>query len=134
VSSSTTTRKEPKTSGTDGHRTRVVQGYAVRAARSQEVGSVDQQHVRYIQNHGLGNVTPRDLFGSDLLWQLQVWRALGNRIILMMDANCNVLTGRLSRALTQESIGLREITKDHLGSLYPNTHASGYQSKLMEYG
>jgi hypothetical protein len=38
---------------------------------------------------------------------------------------CNVLIGRLSRALTQESIGLREITKDHLGSLCPNTHASG---------
>jgi hypothetical protein len=29
------------------------------------------------------------------------------------------------RALTQESIGLREITKDHLESLCPNTHASG---------
>jgi hypothetical protein len=80
-----------------------------------------KSEVRYIQNQGLGNVTPRDLFESDLLWQLQVWRALGDQIILMMDANCNVLTGRLSRALTQESIGLREITKDHLGSLCPNT-------------
>jgi hypothetical protein len=43
----------------------------------------------------------------------------------MMDANCHVLTGRLSQASTHESIGLREITKDHLGSLCPNTHASG---------
>jgi hypothetical protein len=42
----------------------------------------------------------------------------------MMDANCHVLTGRMSRALTHESIGLQEITKDHLGSLCPNTHAS----------
>ena len=58
-----------------------------------------------IQNQGLENVTPRDLFESDLCWQLQVWRALGDRIILMMDANCNVLTGRLGRMLTQESIG-----------------------------
>eukprot|EP00956_Cyclotella_meneghiniana_P032414 scaffold89146_cov64-Cyclotella_meneghiniana.AAC.5 len=109
----------------NGHRTRVVQGYAVRAVRSREVGSVYQQHVRYIQEQGLGNVTPRELFESDLLWQLQVWRALGDRRILMMDANCNVLTGRLSRALTQDSIGLLEITKDHLGSLCLNTHTSG---------
>jgi hypothetical protein len=109
----------------DGHKTGAVQEYAVRAARSQEVGSVDQQQVRYIQNQGLGNVTPRGLFESNLLWQLQEWQALGDQIILMMDANCNVLTGRLSRALTQESIGLREITKDNLGSLCPKTHASG---------
>jgi hypothetical protein len=51
----------------------------------------------------------------------------------MMDINCHVLTGRLSRALTQESIGLREITKDHLGSLCPNTHASGSEHS-MEFG
>jgi hypothetical protein len=44
---------------------------------------------------------------------------MGERIILMMDI------GRLSRALTHEPIGLCEITKDHLGSLCPNTHASG---------
>jgi hypothetical protein len=43
----------------------------------------------------------------------------------MMDINCHVLTGRLSRALTQESIGLRKITKDRLGMLCQNTHASG---------
>ena len=108
-----------------GHRTRVVQCYAVRAVRSKEIGSVYQQHLRYIQHNGLGNVSPRELFETDLCWQLQVWRALGDRIILMMDANCHVLTGKLSRALTDESIGLREITKDHLQQLCPNTHASG---------
>jgi hypothetical protein len=92
---------------------------------SLELGSVCQQHVRYIQLNGLGSISPRELFEDDLCWQLQVWRALGDRIILMMDANCHVLTGRLSRALTHPSIGLREITKDFLGSLCPNTHARG---------
>lgn len=58
-----------------------------------------------------------------MIWQLQIWRALGDIIILMMDINCNVLTGRLSRALVE--VGFREITKDHLGTLCPNTHASG---------
>jgi hypothetical protein len=109
----------------DGHHTRVVQAYAVQAVRSKRVGSVDQPHVHYIPSNGLGTIKPRELFEQDLVWQLQVWRALGDWIILMMDANCHVLTGRLSQALTHESIGLREITKDHLGSLCPNTHASG---------
>jgi hypothetical protein len=74
----------------DGHRTRVVQGYAVQARTSTELGSVCQQHVRYIQLNGLGFISPRELFEDDLCWQLQVWRALGDRIILMMDANCHV--------------------------------------------
>jgi hypothetical protein len=60
----------------DGHRTRVVQAYAVQAVRSKRVGSVDQQHVRYIQRNGFGSITPRELFERDLFWQLQVWRAL----------------------------------------------------------
>ena len=90
----------------------MVQGYGVLARFSEELGSVCQQHIRYIQHNNLGNIAPRDLFEDDLCWQLRVWRALGDRIILMMDANCHVLTGRLSRALTHPSIGLREITKD----------------------
>ena len=108
------------------HRTRIVQAYAVGSVRSQQWGSVYQQHVRYIQFNGLGTVSPRDLFESDLLWQLQVWRALGDRIILIMDANCHVLTGKLCRELYR-LLDMREITKDHLGSLCNNTHPSGSQ-------
>jgi hypothetical protein len=106
-----------------GHRTRIVQAYAVRPQRSEQVGSVYQQHLRYLQNNGFNDVHPRDLFESDLLWQLQIWLALGDRVILMMDSNCHVLTGRLGRALFQ--LGLREITKDFVGELCPNTHISG---------
>lgn len=110
-----------------GHRTRVVQAYAVGAVRSKQWGSVYQQHVRYIQWNGFGSLSPRELFESDLLWQLQVWRALGDRIILMMDINCHVLTGKLSRQLTKVPLDMREATKDHLGRLCDNTHASGSQ-------
>jgi len=106
-----------------GHRTRVVQAYAVRPQRSEQVGSVYQQHLRYLQNNGFNGVHPRDLFESDLLWQLQIWLTLGDRVILMMDCNSQVLTGRLGRALFQ--LGLREITKDFVGELCPNTHISG---------
>lgn len=110
-----------------GHVTRVVHSYGVLPRASKEIGSVDQQHVRYIQSNLLEDISPRDLFESDFIWQLQYWRSQGERLILMMDANCHVLTGRLSRALAHESIGLREITKDLLGELCPNTHGRGSQ-------
>lgn len=108
------------------HRTRFVQAYAVGAVRSEKWGSVYQQHVRYLQLNGFGNISPRELFESDLIWQLQIRRALGDRIILVMDANCHVLTGRLSRQL-YKVLEMREITKDHLGTLCDNTHPSGSQ-------
>lgn len=105
-----------------GHRTRIVQAYAVRPQRSEQFGSVYQQHLRYLQTNGF-DVHPRELFESDLLWQLKIWLALGDRVILMMDCNSHVLTGQLGRALFK--LGLREITKDFVGELCPNTHISG---------
>jgi hypothetical protein len=110
-----------------GHRTRVVQAYAVGAVRSEKWGSVYQQQLRYLQWNGLNSISPRELFESDLVWQLKVWRALGDRIILMMDINCHVLTGKLSRILPGELLEIWEITKDFLGFLCDNTHASGSQ-------
>jgi hypothetical protein len=89
-----------------GHVTRVVHSYGVLPRASKEIGSVDQQHVRYIQSNLLEDISPRDLFESDFIWQLQFWRSQGERLILMMDANCHVLTGRLCRAFAHESISL----------------------------
>jgi hypothetical protein len=71
-----------KIQAVQGHSTRVVQAYRVLPRRSQEFGSVDQQQLRYIQSNGFLGITPRQLFGSDLIWQLQMWRAAGDRIIL----------------------------------------------------
>ena len=107
------------------HRTRVVHAYGVRSERSEKIGSVYQQHVRYMQEHGIVGIRPRQLFEDDFLNQLRVWRRNGDRIILMMDANENVLTGRMCRELPKEGIELREATKDVLGELCPHTHPAG---------
>ena len=114
-------------SGCQGHRTRLVQVYAVRPEYSEEMGSVCQQQVRYMQESDIYGVTPRQLFESDFLNQLRVWRNQGDRLIVMMDANEHVLTGRMCRQLANEDINLREITQDFHGSLCPNTHSSGSQ-------
>jgi hypothetical protein len=103
---------------------RVVQVYGVLPVRSEELGSVSQQQVRYCQIYDI-EASPRELFESDLLWQLEQWRSAGERLIVMMDANTHVLTGRLSRNLTRDTLNLREITKSFLGELCPYTHSRG---------
>ena len=113
--------------GSQHHQTRVVQVYGVRPERSEQYGSVYQQHVRYMQETGIDGVSPRQLFETDLLYQLRKWREAGDRLILMMDANEHVLTGRLCRQLPMDGINLREITKDVVGSLCGYTHESGSQ-------
>jgi hypothetical protein len=114
-------------SGKQKHVTRVVHGYGVLPQPSEEIGSVYQQHILYIQSELIEEISPRELFESDFIWQLQVWRSQGEHLIVMMDANTHVLTGRLCRALAHKSIGLREATKDVLGYLCPNTHIRGSQ-------
>ena len=80
-------------SAKQGHITQVVHSYGVLPRANKEIGSVDQQHVRYIQSNLSEDISPRDLFESDFIWQLQTWCSQGKRLIVMMDANTHVLTG-----------------------------------------
>jgi hypothetical protein len=73
-------------SGKQKHVTRVVHDYGVLPRPSEETGSVYQQHVRYIQSELVEEISPRELFESDFIWQLQVWRSQGERLIVMMDS------------------------------------------------
>ena len=43
--------------------------------------------------------TPKALFRDKLCKELEHWRSLGDRIILMMDANKNVTDGILAKRL-----------------------------------
>jgi hypothetical protein len=110
--------------GRNGHRTRVVTVYAVGRNKSERLASYYQQQLRYIQIHNL-RTTPRKLLKDDLLQQLRVWRANGERIILMMDANENVTTGQLCRQLGSDDIELQNSTLLRHGSLPAHTHADG---------
>jgi hypothetical protein len=56
-----------KIQAVQGHSLRVVQAYGVLPRQSSEFGSVDQQHLRYIQLNGFSGVTPPELFESDLI-------------------------------------------------------------------
>ena len=103
----------------------MVHVYGVRPERSTQTGSVYQQHVRYMQENNIIGMRPRDLFEYDFLNQLRVWRQQGDRLLVMIDANEHVLTGKMCRQLPAEGLDLREATKDVLGELCPNTHLLG---------
>ena len=69
--------------------------------------------------------TPQQLFGKDLLHQRKLWRKSGERIILLMDANEHVLTGKFNQAITRTGLDLEEFTHKYWGAHQPYTHING---------
>ena len=108
------------------HKTRIVSAYNLGPATSDYLGTVYQQHLRYIQHHKL-NTTPHRMFMVDFLAAVINWRNAGEWLIIMADMNEHVLTGKLARRLL--SLGLQEATHTSWGSMEPNTHING--SRLL---
>ena len=48
------------------------------------------------------------MFCDNLCDVLKTWRSMGDRIILMMDANDNVFNGKLSKQLADNLIEMKE--------------------------
>jgi hypothetical protein len=61
-------------------------------------GTVAAQHEWYFQKKGNFN-KPREIFSSQLITQLMVWRAAGEEVILFIDVNEKIYTGPLAKAL-----------------------------------
>ena len=70
-------------------------------------GPYYKQQLHYIQHHNL-RTDVKKMFCEDLCAVLWQWRALGDRIILMIDANDIVLDGTLSNMLAEEGIEMKE--------------------------
>ncbi len=86
--------------GQHGKATRVITAYNPCRNSKQDSGTTYQQHRRYLVRHHQSLECPRKRFLDDLTHQLAIWRAAGESIILCMDANQDVYTGPLGRALT----------------------------------
>ena len=95
-------------------RTRIVNAYCLGKSRSKRTGRLYQQHLRYLQHHGMDELTnPYDLFCDDLIRQLQTWRRQGDRLILTMDANEHVLRQALGTKLVASETGLDLVEISH---------------------
>ena len=62
-----------------------------------------------MQLHNIAG-TPQQMFDRDLLHQCKLWRKAGERIILLMDVNEHVLTGKFNRHITRFGLDLEEFT------------------------
>jgi hypothetical protein len=65
------------------------------------------------------------LFTVDFVTQLKVWQCQGDRLLVFMDMNKHVLTGRVARRLL--SMGLREAMHSQWGETEPHTYVRGLE-------
>jgi hypothetical protein len=83
----------------------MVVAYQVGQACQRGLQTIYQQHLRYIQAHGLDS-TPRKVFQADTLATIGRWVEYGDRIIIFIVMKEHILTGHLARAF--QSLGLQE--------------------------
>lgn len=107
---------------TPSHVTQVILAYNTGKQKSKFLGMIYQQQVRYIQKAGLG-LSPSDLFKQDIINQIQLWQQCGERILLMINLNEHIITGRLARQLYE--IGLDEATQKHWSNTEPHSFIDG---------
>jgi hypothetical protein len=96
--------------------------YQVGQAWQRGLHTIYQQHVRYIQAHGL-TCTPRELLQEDILSTISCWIEHGDRILIFIDMNEHILTGHLAKAF--QRLGLLEATHLNWKGSKPQTFVFG---------
>ena len=113
--------------GAPGHKTRVITAYAPCGSSSSGLSTNWKAQQRYIQQHGIRTRDPKQMFEDDLCAALRQWREQGDRLILMMDANENVYSGKFGQRLSEEGIDLKEAVHAQTKGQGPHTHNRGSQ-------
>ena len=72
-----------------------------------DVASTWNQHVRYFSDKGIQSLNPRDIFNHDLTALLRIMLRNGDNVILGIDMNEDVRTGKLGKGLKE--LGLIEL-------------------------
>ena len=112
--------------GWDGHVIWIIAAYQPCRLADTQLGTVWQQHHRYLDSQGRRQETPRQAFKTDLLAALGNWRQVGKRLILFIDANKDTTKGSLNSALTGNNLQMREaVYSHHLSLLATPTFKSG---------
>jgi hypothetical protein len=66
------------------------------------------------------------LFTIDFVAQLQAWQCQGDRLLIFMDMNEHILTGRVARRLL--AMNLREATHSQWGEMEPHRYVHSSES------
>ena len=114
--------------GRENHKTRFVQAY--NPCFSEWLNSVYQQQARYLRDEKRKE-NPHKAFEKDFKAALVEWLGNGDSIVVSIDANQDVLNGRLQRMFA--SLGLRNIIKEmHPNLPMPATYARNENDKTID--
>ena len=120
----------------EGVQTRIICGYNPCNSRKKDSSTSYQQPRRYLIMHKKDAVTsPQVKFREDLIRLLKIWREVGDRIIVCLDANENIYSKAIGKALTEEgaSLEMKEAVGEFTGKKSDQlTSEDNYQS--MGYG
>lgn len=98
-----------KFQGRYGHVTRILSVYAP-CKKHQSSGSLTVMNQQHCFFDAMGkNECPRMILLEDLRGLLSEWRQEGERIIVFIDSNENMLTGAFHTLFTSPEIGMREV-------------------------
>jgi len=112
--------------GEDGRATWIVCGY--QPCKSAGTSTSYQQQRRYYTSIGQPDLKPRDKFVEDFIALLRSWRDQGDRIIACLDANENIYTKRIGKALTDaDGLNMQEVVSEFTGKQLGATYFRGSQ-------
>ena len=107
------------------HITRVVSAYLpCKPGRKSRGRTVWEQHSRYFEARGDMRY-PSTIFMEDLLYMFKCWIQQGEHVLLAIDANQDVYTGRLASMLKESPYNMHCMLEEAMGEKVPNSHFSG---------
>ena len=110
----------------EGFKTRIVCGYNPCYNKNRDSGTSYQQHRRYFINKRKDLTCPRTKFREDLIEQLSKWRQEGDKLIVCLDANENIYSKAIGKALTKlDGLAMKEVVGEFTGKQVGPTYFRG---------
>jgi hypothetical protein len=110
----------------EGFKTRIVCGYNPCYNKNPNSSTTYQQHRRYLINKKKDLSCPRTKFREDLIDQLSKWREAGDKLIVCLDANENIYSKSIGKALTNlEGLAMKEVVGTFTGRRVGPTYSRG---------
>ena len=110
----------------EGFKTRIVCGYNPCYNKNPNSSTTYQQHRRYLINKKKDLTCPRTKFRDDLIDQLSKWREAGDKLIVCLDANENIYSKSIGKALTNlEGLAMKEVVGTFTGRRVGPTYFRG---------
>ncbi len=110
--------------GRNNHTLRIITGYRPNPPSGGPF-TVYSQHRLYF-NSILDHICPRTAFVQDLCKEIEIFKAEGDHIILILDGNADIRVGELQVSL--ENCHLREVLLERHGVNCPSTYRRNHQN------